>query len=73
MTTGQRHPDAADLICPRFEGVTKVFCTSVTNSRFAMVVEPDAGSDMRVIYVWDWRTGKILLVSECLPSIATFD
>ena len=73
MATGyQPHPNAAELICPRINGVTGVPSASVTNSRFAMLVESDAQSTT-VIYVWDWRMGKILLVSECLPSAAPFD
>ena len=72
METGQRHSDAKDLICPRIGSMHTVHSTSVTNSRFAMLGSAYR-SHMGTVYVWDWRTGELLLVSGCLPSVATFD
>jgi len=60
MTTGQPHPAAqrTSLSLPPTTDLTRWDPTSVTNSRFGMIVYfPESTG----VYVWDWRTGRTLL------------
>jgi hypothetical protein len=66
MTTGQPHPAAESTIinCPRVSAQADVYSVSVTNSRLALLL---GKSDMREgvgMFVWNWRTGTLLLVSD---------
>jgi hypothetical protein len=78
MASGQPHPDAENPIisCPRICEVSveaEVTCVSITNSRLAIVVEdPNAAEGVNMV-VWDWRTGRILLVSEPLAPVTAHD
>ena len=73
MKTGEPHPAAKDPIitCPGMSepvngsGVQSI---SITNSKLAILVDPDWGSLKMGMFVWDWRTGNILLVSDPLAS-----
>ena len=74
MTSGQPHPAAGNptISYPRIRvtHVDVVSSVSITNSRLAILVgtPPDAWE----MVVWDWRTGRILLVSEPLTSVTAF-
>ena len=75
MTTGEPHPAAKDPIiaCPGMSqpangsGVQSI---SITDSKLAILVDPDRGSLGMGMVVWDWRTGDTLLVSDSLASSA---
>ena len=71
MTSGQPHPAAENTIisCPRTfetEPETDVISVSITNSRLAILVGGLYTGDGVKMVVWDWRTGRILLVSGSL-------
>jgi len=42
---------------------------SITNSRLVILVLRSATTRVAAVVVWDWRTGRILLVSERLASV----
>ena len=73
MESGRPHP-AAENPTISFSQVfetdteTDVHSVSITNSRLAILVgELYTGEGVKMI-VWDWRTGRILLVSGTLAS-----
>ena len=72
MMSGQPHPAAENpiLSCPRTvetEPEIEIYSVSITNSRLAILVAGSQSRDGAKMIVWDWRTGKILLVSGPLP------
>ena len=72
MTTGQPHPAAENPIIsyPRITSA-EVYSISITNSRLAILVRhSDDAAKGTEVTAWDWRTGRILLVSEPLTSLA---
>ena len=74
MTTGEPHP-AAELPSfgwPRPNDLNKLHSASLTNSRFAMLAGSLWTPGVTDIIVWDWRTGRILLVSEPIPLARAF-
>jgi len=63
MTTGQPHPGAklAEFSwATKSNGSFSVRSTSITNSRFAMVVSPGSTDYNSDICVWDWKTGETI-------------
>lgn len=76
MTTGRPHPAAENPILSLDEtDMTAVFSTSITNSRLAILVGFPPLPNMtnqngKRMVVWDWRTGRILLVSDPPTSVS---
>ena len=77
MITGRPHP-AAEL--PSFSwyetgdvGTSSVYSASMTSSRLAVLMHPGSGPFGLTMVVWDWRTGRVLLVSLPLTSVLTFE
>ena len=70
MTTGQPHPTAENTIisCPRVSARAEVYSVSVTNSRLALLLGKSDMQEGVGMFVWDWRTGTLLLVSDRLVS-----
>jgi hypothetical protein len=71
MTSGQPHPAAENpiLSCSRTyetELDPDLLSVSITNSRLAVLVGDLQTNDRARMVVWDWRTGRILLVSGLL-------
>ena len=71
MTGGEPHPAAEHPIisCPRVceaNAGGKIGSISTTSSRVALLAgKPGTSEGMKVV-VWEWRTGRILLVSPLL-------
>jgi hypothetical protein len=78
MTSGHPHPDAENPIISysRIREATtsvEVNSISITNSRLAILVgHPNPMKGVEVV-VWDWRTGRILLVSDPHASVTAPD
>ena len=66
MTTGESHPAAElpSLSLPRDYPFPVFYSPSITSSRFAVLVRSWRDDTVATILVWDWRKGKLLLVSE---------
>ena len=77
MTTGRPHPAAEfPSFCWRDTGRVgpfSVYYPSLTSSRLAVLVDPGSKPPGLTMVVWDWTTGRVLLVSKPLSSVLTFD
>jgi hypothetical protein len=78
MTSGQPHPAAESPIVGyrrkcRPIGLFGGYSISITDSRLAILVGPPLPPNGMDLVVWDWRTGRILFVSESLASVTTLD
>jgi len=63
MTTGRPHPavEHTRFTWPGTSNIARIHSTSLTNSRFGMIVH---FPELAGIYVWDWRTGRTLFEME---------
>lgn len=70
MTTGEPHPAAKlpDFTWPEANNLNLIHAASITSSRFAIIVE-NSYQKIRKIFVWNWRTGRILVVSRLLAFV----
>ena len=66
MTAGEPHPTAKlpSLSLPGRRRYTQFSSLSITSCRFAVLVGSTRNQNTVKILVWDWRKGKLLLVSE---------